>query len=884
LKWLNPCFYYNLWQIIKRREQPHTHPHTPPQDLGSVATDVLAAARAEAEGDARGGGRQRKQRRRGPGSIWEKMKSTLLLGVESDEKLAEKHEAAIKIQRAWRNRVRCEFDDDDHWIDPTTSSGADFSSNNNNSNNKLSTAFSNRPDGGNLPDQEKTFRKKLPTSLGSYIESNNFSAKSSGFITATPKSRFESEVGKGRHGESQVGSDMRELTGKRVTVGTLLILLCTVLCTYTTHSNSQMKTMVVLHSQTKTLAYKKPSLEAAVTSSVPTLYMYRAADGLDVSFPNLKYHNSTELMKRNIIKITVTDSPTVDGNGTSIGWFDGSHSVKQEAIVDIVATLFIILFWVAGVISFSGPVMLLVITPVEQMVHLLGMLTVDLLGYQSTARYKKFLRDDDELSKNTIWSKEVLKGMETSFLKSTILRIGSLMKIGFGSAGVQIIQNNLKKGHSKNMLVLNSQGTTVSCIFLFSDIRQFTDATEQLQEEVFVFTNRIAAVVHSICNSYGGAANKNIGDAFLLSWSLDEKCDNGGDRPLKAKSNQADKALLSVIKICMALTYDNFFLEPLSDAARGRLKTKLKDRTGSVVQMGFGLHAGKAVQGAIGSQRKIDATYVAESVERAEFLESSTKKYGLKVMMSGKFHQLLHSRTQYRCRKIDRILLLNNDDEYYEESDRQGEFMDLFTFDMDVDAMQRANLTRNNFYNNMKNGENDNLLNAAGSFMEAKTKMQAMRNRRKGYSARSSLSGPRDLFGGNSDQKIKQNDSNHLQPHHIQPSLESFQNNANGNSNNIVEETPELVLPTGPALYSQNVWLSPDMRKIRDKYIQSFFFFQKYKLGLDAFYNKEWDDAKKCFQDILEHFDDGPSIYFLGQIEQNNGVPPKGFKGYGIAD
>jgi class 3 adenylate cyclase len=75
----------------------------------------------------------------------------------------------------------------------------------------------------------------------------------------------------------------------------------------------------------------------------------------------------------------------------------------------------------------------------------------------------------------------------------------------------------------------------VSCIFLFCDIRGFTDATECLQEEIFVFTNRIAAVVHSFCNSFGGAANKNIGDAFLVSWRLDD-----GSIPTK---HQADKAL-----------------------------------------------------------------------------------------------------------------------------------------------------------------------------------------------------------------------------------------------------------------------------------------------------------------------------------------------------
>lgn len=33
-------------------------------------------------------------------------------------------------------------------------------------------------------------------------------------------------------------------------------------------------------------------------------------------------------------------------------------------------------------------------------------------------------------------------------------------------------------------------------VFGFCDIRQFTDATECLQEEVMVFVNRIAEIVH----------------------------------------------------------------------------------------------------------------------------------------------------------------------------------------------------------------------------------------------------------------------------------------------------------------------------------------------------------------------------------------------------
>lgn len=184
---------------------------------------------------------------------------------------------------------------------------------------------------------------------------------------------------------------------------------------------------------------------------------------------------------------------------------------------------------------------------------------------------------------------------------NTILRIGSLMRVGFGSAGVEIIRNNLERGRHKDILFLNKQGGSVSCIFMFCDIRQFTDATECLQEEVFVFTNKIAAVVHSICHSYGGSANKNIGDAFLLTWLLDEApADrqededdpfqtsssnfNLGNSNLYATTNQADKALLSVVKISMALHYDRYFTDDMNGAAKNRLLTKLSKRKGPVVQ------------------------------------------------------------------------------------------------------------------------------------------------------------------------------------------------------------------------------------------------------------------------------------------------------------
>lgn len=73
-------------------------------------------------------------------------------------------------------------------------------------------------------------------------------------------------------------------------------------------------------------------------------------------------------------------------------------------------------------------------------------------------------------------------------------------------------------------------GQKVIAIYGFCDIRNFTDATEVLQEGVMLFVNEIGEIVHGIVDQYSGAANKNIGDAFLLVWKLlDEDVEYNAD-------------------------------------------------------------------------------------------------------------------------------------------------------------------------------------------------------------------------------------------------------------------------------------------------------------------------------------------------------------------
>lgn len=287
---------------------------------------------------------------------------------------------------------------------------------------------------------------------------------------------------------------------------------------------------------------------------------------------------------------------------------------------------------------------------------------------------------------------------------------------------------------------------------------------------------------------------------------------------------------------------------------------------------GFGLHAGRAVQGAIGSQRKIDATYVSEAVEQAEFLESSTKKYKLKVLMSDSFHRLLHPNNRRRCRKVDQILIREDDEDDEEEEDLlNGEIMELFTFDMDIDALwTEENNTRKD---TTLRGESDTASdggskrNQMGKMPRAR-RMSARRVNKEGFS----LSGD-DISetGSGLFAAINGNQGNNSTNH---GGVETESGGGGGPS--------KLVLPSGLALYTANVWTSEEMRKIRELYSDGLFF-QKFMSGLQSFYSKDWDHARQCFAVILERFEDGPSRYFMNQIEKHDGKPPKDFLGYGTA-
>lgn len=100
-------------------------------------------------------------------------------------------------------------------------------------------------------------------------------------------------------------------------------------------------------------------------------------------------------------------------------------------------------------------------------------------------------------------------------------------------------------------------------------------------------------------------------------------------------SNYADLSVIAFLKIQAGLTLSkNLQKYKKNPGLQARMK-------GYRVKMGFGLHFGWSIEGAIGSNYKIDASYLSPNVNMASRLEAATKQFGTGLLISGKLRDIL---------------------------------------------------------------------------------------------------------------------------------------------------------------------------------------------------------------------------------------------------
>lgn len=320
--------------------------------------------------------------------------------------------------------------------------------------------------------------------------------------------------------------------------------------------------------------------------------------------------------------------------------------------------------------QFSKDANNLVLRPVERMIEKVNLIRDNPLAAMKMAddefkgeEMKKF-RDTNNREKQHVWLEKYHMGWlsktigwltfkgpiredamtETAILEKTIIKLGSLLALGFGEAGARIVADNMQGLDSAGVNAM-VPGRRVDCIIGSACIRDFSTATEVLQGKVMTFVNQIAEIVHGLVCEFHGAPNKNSGDRFLLIWRL-------GSLNSQQQMRLADMAMVSCIRI-LGCAHSNRTL------ADYRTHPGLIQRLGANcrVNLSFGLHRGWAIEGAVGSEFKIDASYLSPNVSIAESLEHATKVYTVSMLVSQDCVSLCSKVLARQCRLIDKVTM-----------------------------------------------------------------------------------------------------------------------------------------------------------------------------------------------------------------------------------
>ncbi len=159
---------------------------------------------------------------------------------------------------------------------------------------------------------------------------------------------------------------------------------------------------------------------------------------------------------------------------------------------------------------------------------------------------------------------------------------------------------------------------------LFTDIRHFTDLSEALDPtQVFAFLNDYLSRMGPEIREHGGFIDKYIGDAIMALFP-----------------GSADSAL---------------------EAAHGMFARLAEINTGrsgtgqAPIDMGVGIHRGPLMIGVIGESKRFDGTVLSDAVNLASRLESLTKYYGVRSIVSESTLVSLGDRARFPTRFLDAV-------------------------------------------------------------------------------------------------------------------------------------------------------------------------------------------------------------------------------------
>jgi adenylate cyclase len=162
-------------------------------------------------------------------------------------------------------------------------------------------------------------------------------------------------------------------------------------------------------------------------------------------------------------------------------------------------------------------------------------------------------------------------------------------------------------------------GTEKELTILFSDIRSFTTISEGLgPDELTTFINEYLTPMTDSIMNHEGTIDKYMGDAIMAFWNA----------PLDIKDH--------TYQCCSSALEQMKMLEELNVgwAQKGLPPIKI----------GIGINTGLACVGNMGSTQRFDYTVLGDSINLAARLESSSKMYGVDIVVSQYVKDVIGSR------------------------------------------------------------------------------------------------------------------------------------------------------------------------------------------------------------------------------------------------
>ncbi|MCK5807723.1 hypothetical protein KAH37_01930 [bacterium] len=159
---------------------------------------------------------------------------------------------------------------------------------------------------------------------------------------------------------------------------------------------------------------------------------------------------------------------------------------------------------------------------------------------------------------------------------------------------------------------------------LFSDIRNFTTLSEtMLPEENYKFINSYLKIIEPIIRKNSGFIDKYVGDAVMALFP-----------------NNPNDAVNAAIEMQKAV--DGF-------------NSGLRSEGKQPIRIGIGIHIGDLLLGTVGNEYRMEGTVISDAVNIASRLESQTKTFATKLLISDELYRSLQNASQYATRYLGEI-------------------------------------------------------------------------------------------------------------------------------------------------------------------------------------------------------------------------------------